>query len=88
MHSIISNHVFQDGNKRTGLEAAKLFARLNGYDFRPALESVDIEGEALPAGALTRNQHLIDFTLAVAAGKVPLEVCQRWFAANLTPVGA
>ncbi len=30
--SIICNHIFQDGNKRTGLEAALLFLQLNGYD--------------------------------------------------------
>ncbi|MBD2757614.1 type II toxin-antitoxin system death-on-curing family toxin [Spirosoma validum] len=30
--NIISNHIFQDGNKRTGLEAALLFLQLNGYD--------------------------------------------------------
>ncbi len=32
MFNIISNHIFQDGNKRTGLEAALLFLQLNGYD--------------------------------------------------------
>ena len=29
--SIISNHVFQDENKRTGLEASLLFLRMNGH---------------------------------------------------------
>lgn len=32
MYNIICNHIFQDGNKRTGLEAALLFLQLNGYD--------------------------------------------------------
>ncbi|MCC5946111.1 MAG: type II toxin-antitoxin system death-on-curing family toxin [Bernardetiaceae bacterium] len=32
MFSIISNHIFQDGNKRTGLQAAIIFLLLNGYD--------------------------------------------------------
>ncbi|MGF1533845.1 MAG: type II toxin-antitoxin system death-on-curing family toxin [Bernardetiaceae bacterium] len=32
MFNIISNHIFQDGNKRTGLEAALLFLQLNDYD--------------------------------------------------------
>ena len=32
MHSIISNHVFQDGNKRTGLGAALAFCKVNGWD--------------------------------------------------------
>lgn len=31
-YNIICNHIFQDGNKRTGLEAALLFLQLNGYD--------------------------------------------------------
>jgi death-on-curing protein len=32
MYNIVCNHIFQDGNKRTGLEAALLFLQLNGYD--------------------------------------------------------
>ena len=32
MFNIIANHIFQDGNKRTGLEAALLFLQLNNYD--------------------------------------------------------
>lgn len=36
--NIISNHIFQDGNKRTGLEAALLFLQLNGYDLTVADE--------------------------------------------------
>lgn len=30
--NIICNHIFQDGNKRTGLEAALLFLQISGYD--------------------------------------------------------
>lgn len=33
-HSIINNHPFVDGNKRTGFEAMRLFLRLNGLDLR------------------------------------------------------
>lgn len=31
MESIIRNHPFVDGNKRTGIKAADLFLRLNGH---------------------------------------------------------
>jgi death-on-curing protein len=31
---IIRNHVFHDGNKRTGMEVCRLFLDLNGYDMR------------------------------------------------------
>ena len=33
-HSLILNHPFVDGNKRTGLEAMRLLLRLNGYDLK------------------------------------------------------
>lgn len=33
-HSIIKNHPFVDGNKRTGFEAMRLFLRMNGFDLR------------------------------------------------------
>jgi len=38
-HSIIKNHPFVDGNKRTGFEAMRLMLRLNGYDIQASLNS-------------------------------------------------
>ncbi|MBI3297888.1 MAG: type II toxin-antitoxin system death-on-curing family toxin [Elusimicrobia bacterium] len=35
-HSIISNHPFIDGNKRTGFEAMRLMLRINGWDVKAA----------------------------------------------------
>jgi death-on-curing protein len=40
LFNIISNHVFSDGNKRTGLGAALLFLRLNGYQLQDNLISI------------------------------------------------
>ena len=37
-HSLISNHPFVDGNKRTGFEAMRLMLRLNGYDLQASLD--------------------------------------------------
>ena len=37
MFNIISNHVFQDGNKRTGLESALVFLKLNEYNIKNQL---------------------------------------------------
>lgn len=31
-HSLVKNHPFVDGNKRTGFEAMRLFLRINGKD--------------------------------------------------------
>ena len=38
-HSIIKNHPFVDGNKRTGFETMRLLLRLNGYDIQASLKS-------------------------------------------------
>jgi len=67
MYNIIANHIFQDGNKRTGLEAALVFLQLNGYDLK------------IEVG----DDNLIDFTLDVASGKYTLEQVQEWFKENI-----
>ena len=38
-HSLILNHAFVDGNKRTGFEAMRLLLRINGSDLRASLET-------------------------------------------------
>lgn len=38
-HSLILNHAFVDGNKRTGFEAMRLLLRMNGYDLRAPLKT-------------------------------------------------
>lgn len=62
LFNIISNHVFTDGNKRTGLEACLIFLKLNGYQLSDAIS----------------NQILTDFILAVASGNHTLETVQSW----------
>jgi death on curing protein len=64
--NIIGNHIFTDGNKRTGLGAALLFLNLNRYDL-----SVDVT-----------NPILTDFIIKVASGQSSLDECRAWFAAH------
>ncbi len=76
MHSIISNHTFQDGNKRTGLLAALIFLNLNGSQLK----------QKLAIESFFRNEALdfaYDFTLKVANGDVSLEECKAWFEENI-----
>jgi len=40
MHSLIRNHAFIDGNKRTGVLAMILFYNLNGYTIKAAQEDL------------------------------------------------
>ena len=43
-HSLIKNHVFVDGNKRTSLLSAMTFLELNGYIFECSQEELVIFG--------------------------------------------
>lgn len=84
MFNIISNHVFQDGNKRTGLGAVLLFLRLNGFGLLSTLKKIPKSKEnTIPEQGESSNEILIEFTLEVAAGKISLEECQSWFKENI-----
>jgi death on curing protein len=65
-YNIICNHIFSDGNKRTGLLASLNFLNINGFDIS---EQVN-------------NTVMTDFILAVASGEVSLDECRKWFADN------
>jgi death on curing protein len=69
MYNIIANHIFQDGNKRTGLESAILFLRINGLNLSQELTNNDI----------------YEFTIKVASGQSSLEECQAWFGKQVVP---
>lgn len=66
MYNIIANHIFSDGNKRTGLEAAILFLDLNGHRINRNIQ----------------KEIIFNFTIKVASGESSLEECQAWFESN------
>lgn len=41
MFQIVTSHIFQDGNKRTGLEAALLFLKFNNHRLNKQLQLVE-----------------------------------------------
>jgi death on curing protein len=65
-YNIICNHIFSDGNKRTGLEAALAFLKFNGCRLKKH----------------SSNDYIYNFILRVASGEVSLEECRQWFAEN------
>ena len=69
-YNIICNHIFTDGNKRTGLAAALIFLNLNGFDLRFEVT----------------NFVLTDFILKVASGQSDLEECKAWFLENAVAI--
>lgn len=64
--NIIGNHIFTDGNKRTGLAAALAFLKLNKMRLDKALPKND----------------LYDYILKVASGQSSLDECRAWFATH------
>ena len=66
-YNVICNHIFTDGNKRTGLASALIFLNLNSFDL-----SLEIT-----------NPILTDFIIKVASGNSSLEECREWFASNI-----
>jgi death on curing protein len=66
-YNIICNHIFTDGNKRTGLGAASIFLNLNSYDFSQSVT----------------NPVMTDFIIKVASGQSNLEECREWFGKNV-----
>jgi death on curing protein len=66
-YNIICNHIFSDGNKRTGLEAALAFLKLNRMRVTKQIP----------------NDVIYNFIIKVASGQSSLEECRDWFAQNI-----
>jgi death on curing protein len=65
--NIIGNHIFSDGNKRTGLAAALMFLNLNNFDISENIT----------------NEILTTFILNIAKGNSSLDECKAWFETNI-----
>ena len=86
MFLIIDNHIFLDGNKRTGLEAALLFLRLNEYRLKDKLSTVVFNDKTIPHGERVVGPLLFQFTMELASGEIDLDSCREWFSANIEPI--
>lgn len=53
MHSMIKNHPFVDGNKRTAIAVAAVFLVSNGYDFTATNKEVEWFAVKAATGAIT-----------------------------------
>jgi death on curing protein len=88
LFNIVCNHIFQDGNKRTGLEAALFFLKLNDYRLKKNLVEVKREDKIIPVRTSSPHGLLFDFITEVASGMLTLEDCQAWVAANIERLNA
>jgi death-on-curing protein len=69
MESLINNHPFVDGNKRTGIAAAALFLRINGH--RLYAVPVDLEAITLAVarGRMTKEKVAVWLRINTRPGK-------------------
>ncbi|MEM9525254.1 MAG: type II toxin-antitoxin system death-on-curing family toxin [Bacteroidota bacterium] len=86
MFNIIKYHAFQDGNKRTGLQSARTFVKLNDWNFREPLIAVNSEGMRVPSIGTESKSILLNLTLELASSRYSLEQMKAWFVANIQPV--
>lgn len=66
-YNVICNHIFSDGNKRTGLESSIAFLKLNKMRLNRSLSYEMVES----------------FIIKIASGLSSLEECRDWFKNNI-----
>jgi death on curing protein len=74
LQRVASNHALPDGNKRTALLCAILFANLNGLAWEP------------PTGDGDDGHETAEVVEAAAARGIPMPALTAWVAARLVPV--
>jgi death-on-curing protein len=71
---IMAGHVFNDGNKRTGLLACITFLELNGLDLQISFDNVDAEAVSICEGVADRKVvSLEEFTQWIETRAQPIE---------------
>jgi death on curing protein len=56
MYNIVANHIFQDGNKRTGLQVAMIFLLMNDYQIIANYETLIQFTLSVASGELSLEQ--------------------------------
>ena len=69
MDSLINNHPFVDGNKRTGVTAAGLFLRINGHKLTAPPEGL----EAYTLRVATEGMEIAELAAWLHANSTPVE---------------
>ena len=81
LYNITENHIFSDGNKRTGLDSMIIFLALNGYRLKEQLETFNNIPE-VPKDA-DSDTILENLVFEVAESKRTLEELSSWIKANM-----
>lgn len=72
VQSLIKNHAFLDGNKRTATHAMILFIHRSGYVLQPK--------QRRPGSRIERlNDEVVEMVLAVAESRLSFDELEQWF---------
>ena len=84
LYNITENHIFTDGNKRTGLDAMLIFLALNGYKLKEPLES----NQQIPEVPIDADSDTIleKLVFEVAESKRTLEDLSDWIKLNMIKI--
>ena len=81
LYNIVENHIFSDGNKRTGLLSLDIFLSKNGLKLKKHLETLEnIPDVPKDADSDTILENLV---FEVAESKRTLEELSNWIKANM-----
>lgn len=84
LFNITENHIFSDGNKRTGLLSLHIFLKINGFQLKEPLEPYQQIPE-LPE-ASDSDTILEKLVFEVAESKRTLEELSNWIKQNITEI--
>lgn len=70
-YSLIQNHPFTDGNKRTGFAAMHLMLLINGYDLNSTAEQEIVMAENVASGKM-RESEIVQWLKQHSRKKVPI----------------
>lgn len=85
---IITSHWFNDGNKRTEVQAMLTFLKLNGFRLGPypRLNPAIMGEKIFPQNAVTNDKILENFAVEIAEKKLTEEEVAYFISSNKTPL--
>ena len=84
LFNITENHIFSDGNKRTGLLSLHIFLKINGFQLKEPLEC----NQQIPEVPKASDSDTIleKLVFEVAESKRTLEELSNWIKQNITEI--
>lgn len=80
---IVDGHIFQDGNKRTGLASCLIFLKMNSAWLNPNATLINSTFQQAEEVTNEEKDVLYELTMALASGQLTLDQLKAWFLQNV-----